>query len=147
MPYTHNNEANEQQAMLMILHVVNAAIPETTLVSTTSESTTGFVELGSSQGIWGNGSIFISSLSQLMFPIAVSVSVVVVCTVVVAFITGLLGLLIGVFIGYCWGKTHSRKPHPPPPAAPLYDDITVTTTPGTQLELKENVAYGHVTMK
>ena len=83
-----------------------------------------------------------------MLPIAVSVSVVVVCTVVVAFITGLLCLLIGIFIGYCcWGKSHSKKPHPPPPAAPLYEGITVTTTPGTQLELKENVAYGHVTMK
>ena len=76
-----------------------------------------------------------------------SVSVVVACTVVIALITGLLGILIGIFIGYCWGKTHSRKPHPPPPAAPLYDDITVTTTPGTQLELKENVAYGHVSLK
>ena len=144
MPYTHNNEANEQQAMLMILHVVNAAIPETTLVSTTSESTTCFVELGSSQGM---GKWFRIYFIIVMFPIAVSVSVVITCTVVVAFITGLLCLLVGVFIGYCWGKTHSRKPYPPPPAAPLYDDITVTTTPGTQLELKENVAYGHVTMK
>ena len=82
-----------------------------------------------------------------MFPIAVSVSVVVACSVVVAFVVGMLGgILIGAFIGYCWG-TRSRKPHPPPPAAPLYEDITVTTTPGTQLELKENVAYGHVTMK
>ena len=83
-----------------------------------------------------------------MFPIAVSVSVVVASNVVV-FIVGVLGgILVGIFIGYCcWGRTHSRKPHPPPPAAPLYEDITVTTTPGTQLELKENVAYGHVTMK
>ena len=90
----------------------------------------------------------ISSLSQLILPIAVSVSVVVACTVVVALITGLLCLLIGIFIGYCcWGKSHSRKPHPSPPAAPLYEDITVTTTPGTQLELKENVAYGHITVK
>ena len=84
-----------------------------------------------------------------MFHIAVSVSVVVACSVVVAFIVGALGgVLVGIFIGYCcWGKSHSRKPHPPPPAAPLYEDITVTTTPGTQLELKGNVAYGHVTMK
>ena len=82
-----------------------------------------------------------------MFPIAVSVSVVVACSVVVAFMVGMLGLSLGIFIGYCWGKTHNRKPHPPPPAAPLYEDITVTTTPGTQLELKGNVAYGHVTMK
>ena len=82
-----------------------------------------------------------------MFPIAVSVSVVVACSVVVAFVVGVLGgIMIGIFIGYCWG-THSRKLHPPPPAAPLYEDITVTTTRGTQLELKENVAYGHVTMK
>ena len=78
--------------------------------------------------------------------LAVSMSVVAACTVVVGFTMGLLGLLVGIFIGYCWG-THSRKPHPPPPAAPLYEDITVTTTPGTQLEVKENVAYGHVTMK
>ena len=79
-----------------------------------------------------------------MFPIAVSVSVVVACSVVV-FIVGVLGgLLVGIFIGFCLGRTYSRKPHPPPPAAPLYEDIT---TPGTQLELKENVAYGHVTMK
>ena len=84
-----------------------------------------------------------------MLPIAVSVSVVVACTAAVAFVVGVLGgILVGIFIAYCWGKTHSRKPHPPPPpAAPLYEDITVTTTPGTQLELKENVAYGHVTMK
>ena len=83
-----------------------------------------------------------------MFPIAVSVSVVVACSVVV-FIVGVLGGFAGgTLVGYCrWGKTHSRKPHPPPPAAPLYEDITVTTTPGTQLELKGNVAYGHVTMK
>ena len=87
------------------------------------------------------------SLLVTMFPISVSVSVVVACSVVV-FIMGVLGgLLVGIFIGFCWGRTYSRKPHPPPPAAPLYDDITVTTTPGTQLELKENVAYGHVTMK
>ena len=84
-----------------------------------------------------------------MFPIAVSVSVVVACSVVMLIVGVLGGLLVGIFIGYCcrWGKTHSRKPHPPPPAAPLYEDITVTTTPGTQLELKGNVAYGHVTMK
>ena len=83
-----------------------------------------------------------------LFPIAVSVSVVVACSVVV-FIAGVLGGFAGgTLVGYCcWGKTHSRKPHPPPPAAPLYEDITVTTTPGTQLELKENVAYGHVTVK
>ena len=74
---------------------------------------------------------------------AVSVSVVVACTVVVGFTMGLLGLLIGIFIGYCRWGTHSRKPHPPP-AAPLYDDINVTTT---QLELKENVAYGHISLK
>ena len=80
-----------------------------------------------------------------MFPIAVSVSVVVACSVVV-FIAGVLGgVLVGIFISYCCRG--NRKPHPPPPAAPLYEDITVTTTPGTQLELKENVAYGHVTMK
>ena len=87
-------------------------------------------------------------ITVTMLPIAVSVSVVVVCTVVVALITGLLCLLISIFIGYCCrGKSHSRKPHPPPPAAPLYDDITVTTTPGTQLELKENIAYGHISLK
>ena len=81
------------------------------------------------------------------FPIAASVSVVVACSVVV-FIVGVLGGFAGgTLVGYCWGKTQSRKPHPPPPAAPLYEDITVTTTPGTQLELKENVAYGHVTTK
>ena len=83
-----------------------------------------------------------------MFPIAVSVSVVVACSVVVAFVVGVLGGFAGgTLVSYCWGKTHSRKPYPPPPAAPLYEDITVTTTPGTQLELKENVAYGHVTIK
>ena len=83
-----------------------------------------------------------------MFPTAVSVSVVVASNVVVLIAGVLGGVFVGIFIGYCcWGKTHSRKPHPPPPAAPLYEDITVTTTPGTQLELKGNVAYGHVTTK
>ena len=73
-----------------------------------------------------------------MFPIAVSVNVMVACSVVV-FIAGVLGgLLVGIFIGFCWGK----KSHPPPLAAPLYEDITVTTTPGTQFELKDNIAYG-----
>ena len=88
------------------------------------------------------------SLSFWSFSIAVSVSVVVASNVVV-FIVGVLGGFAGgTLVGYCYsGKTHSRKPHPPPPAAPFYEDITVTTTPGTQLELKENVAYGHVTTK
>ena len=53
-------------------------------------------------------------------------------------VTALGCIAVSFFVGYCW----ARKPHPPPPAAPLYDDITVTTTPGTQLEMKENVAYG-----
>ena len=74
-------------------------------------------------------------------------NVVVACSVVVLLVGVLGGFAGGTLVGYCWGKTHSRKPDPPPPAAPLYEDITVTTTPGTQLELKENVAYGHVTMK
>ena len=49
----HSNEANEQQAMLYITCILFTAIciPDTTFVSTISESTTGFVELGSTQGI------------------------------------------------------------------------------------------------
>ena len=58
------------------------------------------------------------------------------CSVVV-FIVGVLGGFAGgTLVGYCCrGK---RKPHPPPPTAPLYEDITHRT----QLELEENVAYG-----
>ena len=76
-----------------------------------------------------------------MFPIAVSVNVVVACSVVV-FIAGVLGgLSVGICIGYCWGKTHSRKPHLPPPEAPLYEDIVVIAK---HLEMKENVAYEQI---
>ena len=87
---------------------------------------------------------FVLLIMITVFPIAVSLSVVVACSVVVAFVAGVLGGFAGgTLVGYCWGKTHSRKPHPPPPSAPLYEDIT----PGTQLELKENVTYGHVSVK
>ena len=116
-------------------------IPDTT----TSETVTCFDELGSTQGI---GRWFRIHFHFVSYSIAVSVSVVVACSVVV-FIVGVLGGFAGgTLVGYCcWGKTHSRKPHPPPPAAPLNDDITVTTTPYTRLELKENVAHGQITMK
>ena len=66
---------------------------------------------------------------------------------VVLFIVGVLGGIAGgTLIGYCcWGKAHYRKPHPPPPEGPLYEDVAVTTTQGQELKLEQNVAYGHVT--
>ena len=125
----------------IVLCFTAICVPDTT----TSETATCFDELGSTQGM---GKWFGIHFHFVSYSIAVSVSVVVACSVVV-FIVGVLGGFAGgTLIGYCCrGKIHSRKPHPPPPAAPLYDDITVTTTPWTRLELKENVAYGHVTMK
>ena len=68
--------------------------------------------------------------------------------VVVAVVCSILGVLLGFAAGalvvHCCVR--HRKPHPPLPAAPLYEDVDITTTPRQQeeLELEENVAYGHI---
>ena len=67
---------------------------------------------------------------------------------VVLLIVGVLGGFAGgTLVGYCCrGKAHHRKPHPPAPGAPLYEDVVVTTcTPGEELKLEQNAAYGQVT--
>ena len=75
-----------------------------------------------------------------------SLAVTVSCSVVV-FIVGVLGGFAGgALLGYCcWGKAHHKKPHPSAPGAPLYEDVTLTTTRGQELKLEGNVAYGHLT--
>jgi hypothetical protein len=71
------------------------------------------------------------------------VIVAVVCSVV-GVLLFLVGLAAGALVVHCCSQ--HRKPHPPLPAAPLYEDVDITTTSRhTQQELKleENVAYGH----
>ncbi len=69
--------------------------------------------------------------------------------VVVIFIIGVLGgLTVGtllVFGCFKWKLSHQSKhnlpPSSPPPPAPLYEDIEISTV---KYEVKENVAYGMV---
>ena len=68
--------------------------------------------------------------------------------------TFLFGVMCGVIgtvlVVYCAHNCKSVRGKvdlsAPAPAAPLYEDVAVgdTKVPGPQLELKENVAYGHV---
>jgi hypothetical protein len=67
---------------------------------------------------------------------------------IVAVVCSVLGLLLGsaagAFAVYCC--VHHRKPRPPLPVAPVYDDVDITTTrrhTQPELKLEENVAYGH----
>ena len=62
------------------------------------------------------------------------------------------GFAGGVLVVYCCGKwqlvhqrNHNLQPSQPPPA-PLYEDVIVTTVvkDKDELELKDNVAYGHL---
>ena len=82
----------------------------------------------------------------LVAAVSPSVHVVVTCSVVL-FIVGLLGGFAGGSVVAWCAKAHQNKPHPPPPGAPLYDDINLTTSQekGQELKLEENVAYGHIT--
>jgi hypothetical protein len=65
----------------------------------------------------------------------------VVCSVV-GVLLFLVGLAAGALVVHCCGR--HRKPHPPLPAAPLYEDMDITTTrrhTQQELKLEENVAY------
>ncbi len=74
---------------------------------------------------------------------------VLVTLVVVFFIIGVLGgLTVGVLVDrgcYKWKLSHQSKHHlppsSPPPPAPLYEDIEISTV---KCEVNENVAYGMV---
>ncbi len=67
--------------------------------------------------------------------------------VVVFFIIGVLvGLTVGALVVhgcYKWKLSHQSKHHlspfSPPPPAPLYEDIEISTV---RCEVNENVAYG-----
>ena len=84
-------------------------------------------------------------------PVSSTTVVGVVCSIVF-FIVGVVGGFAGgVLVVYCCGKwqlvhqrNHDLQPSQPPPA-PLYEDIIVTTVvkDKDELELKDNVAYGH----
>ena len=82
-------------------------------------------------------------------PVSSTTVVGVVCSIVF-FIVGVVGGFAGGV--YCCGKwqlVHQRnynlQPSQPPPA-PLYEDVIVTTVvkDKDELELKDNVAYGHL---
>ncbi len=74
---------------------------------------------------------------------------VLVILVVVFFITGVLGGFtagtLTVFGCFKWKLSHQNKHHlppsSPPPPAPLYEDIEISTV---KYEVNENVAYGMV---
>ena len=73
---------------------------------------------------------------------------IVILAVVAAVCCGfLLGMLCGVsaVIVYnrCYWKTHPPSSQPPP-HAPLYDDIELSTSTKHGVELEHNVGYGHL---
>jgi hypothetical protein len=79
--------------------------------------------------------------SYLIIPAGPTLAIVAVVCIVVGL---LLGFAAGEFTVYCCVR--HRKPHPPLPAAPLYEDMDITTTrrhTQQELKLEENVAYGH----
>ena len=68
---------------------------------------------------------------------------------VVLFIVGVVaGFVAGWLIRHYTGR--SKQSTPPPPPAALYEEVVLPTTQRTQvqgeLELKDNVAYGHVAL-
>ena len=75
--------------------------------------------------------------------------VTVVCSIVF-FIVGVVGGFAGgVLVVYCCGKwqlVHQRNHNLQPSQPPLYEDVIVTTVvkDKDELELKDNVAYGHL---
>jgi hypothetical protein len=74
------------------------------------------------------------------------VVIAVVCSVILFLIGSVGGFTAGTLVGYCCARKHHGKPHPPPPA-PLYEDVDITTThrqTQQELKLEENVAYGHL---
>ena len=85
-------------------------------------------------------------------PVSSTTVVTVVCSIVF-FIVGVVGGFAGgILVVYCCGKwqlvhqrNHNLQPSQPPPA-PLYEDVIVTTVvkDRDELELKDNVAYGHL---
>ena len=68
---------------------------------------------------------------------------------VVLFIVGVVaGFVAGWLTRHCTGRSKQSTPAPPPAA--LYEEVVLPTTQRTQvqgeLELKDNVAYGHVAL-
>ena len=88
-------------------------------------------------------------------PVSSTTVVGVVCSIVF-FIVGVVGGFAGgVLVVYCCGKwqlvhqrNHNLQPTEPsqPPPAPLYEDVIMTPVVKVkdELELKDNVAYGHL---
>ena len=95
---------------------------------------------------------FILATACAFVPVISTTVVTVVCSIVF-FIVGVVGGFAGgVLVVYCCGKwqlvhqrNHNLQPNQPPPA-PLYEDVIVTTAVKDRddLELKDNVAYGHL---
>ena len=68
---------------------------------------------------------------------------------VVLFIVGVVaGFVVGCLTRHCIAR--SKQSTPPPPPAALYEDVVLPTTQRTQvqgeLKLKDNVAYGQVSL-
>ena len=67
---------------------------------------------------------------------------------VVLFIVGVVAGFAGWLARHCTGRSKQSTPSPPPAA--LYEEVVLPTTHRTQvqgeLELKDNVAYGHVAL-
>ena len=85
------------------------------------------------------------SLTPTLAPTVVTV----VCSIVF-FIVGVVGGFAGgALVVYCCIKRQQRNYNlqvSQPPPAPLYEDVTMTTVvkDKDELELKDNVAYGHL---
>ena len=67
---------------------------------------------------------------------------------VLIFIVGLIGGLAGGVLVVCWyGKRQSEHHPPPSKPAPLYEDIVTSPVNGEiELQLRDNVAYGHLVL-
>ena len=65
---------------------------------------------------------------------------------VLFFIVGLVGGFAGgVLVVYCYVKWQSKHHPPPSQPAPLYEDIVTSTVKDeTELQIRDNVAYGQV---
>ena len=65
---------------------------------------------------------------------------------VLFFIVGLVGGLAGgVLVVYCYVKWQGKHHPPPSQPAPLYEDIVTSAVKDeTELQLRDNVAYGQV---
>ena len=55
-----------------------------------------------------------------------------------------IGVLTGVLVYHCINKCRSKKPKPQQETVPDYGLVSATTSGGTMIEVRENMAYGPV---